>query len=245
MEQISFEDASANKNESASDLFGVCSRYRECSDAKRCLIDDRDYSQSCQYRKNLESGIIYYGKNAVGFSKDEYEEYLNTISGLSDEEHLLFETIVLYMCGTMRNTQMICVYRAQTIDELSRKGLVDISTGNEYLLNRYKAKNIESILDGYPEKAAQWEKDKVKLKETAKKENKKFVLRDEFAKWALKNAQQAVESIGQKYVFVSFSGSKRKYAEEYFHDYKLYDRKSEIPLPKFPLDEEPIFLKNV
>lgn len=46
------------------DHFGCCSQYVECSDANRCLHKDFIRSKSCYYKKNLESGRIFYGKNA-------------------------------------------------------------------------------------------------------------------------------------------------------------------------------------
>ena len=47
--------------------FGCCQRYEQCSDAKECLIKDTDpiFARGCQYRKNLESGRIFYGKNRI------------------------------------------------------------------------------------------------------------------------------------------------------------------------------------
>ena len=43
--------------------FGCCNDFIRCSDARRCLkADDPDYL-GCQYRKNLEAGRIFYGKN--------------------------------------------------------------------------------------------------------------------------------------------------------------------------------------
>ena len=48
--------------ESDDDMFGCCSSYMECSDKKRC-IKDNDFSRNCYYRKNLEMGKIFYGKN--------------------------------------------------------------------------------------------------------------------------------------------------------------------------------------
>ena len=45
------------------DPFGCCEKYIECSDAKKCLHPDKLYSRVCIYRKNLESGRIFYGKN--------------------------------------------------------------------------------------------------------------------------------------------------------------------------------------
>lgn len=43
-----------------SDKFGCCSKYKECSDAKRCLHNNLFYSKACWYRKNLEAGKIFY-----------------------------------------------------------------------------------------------------------------------------------------------------------------------------------------
>ena len=43
-----------------SDKFGCCSKYKECSKAKKCLHDNQFYAKACWYRKNLESGNIFY-----------------------------------------------------------------------------------------------------------------------------------------------------------------------------------------
>lgn len=43
--------------------FGCCSQYEECSDAGRCIHPNRLYSTACAYRRNLENGRIFYGKN--------------------------------------------------------------------------------------------------------------------------------------------------------------------------------------
>ncbi len=42
---------------------GCCGKFRECSDAKRCLKTDKFYARVCHYHKNLEAGKIFYGKN--------------------------------------------------------------------------------------------------------------------------------------------------------------------------------------
>jgi len=44
-------------------VFGCCDRYVECSDAKKCLHKNPMYATACAYRKNLEAGRIFYGKN--------------------------------------------------------------------------------------------------------------------------------------------------------------------------------------
>ena len=43
--------------------FGCCNLFEECSDAKRCIHPNRLYSTACAYRRNLEQGRIFYGKN--------------------------------------------------------------------------------------------------------------------------------------------------------------------------------------
>ncbi|MBR1654366.1 MAG: hypothetical protein IJ690_05410 [Clostridia bacterium] len=45
------------------DTYGCCSRYVECSDTLKCINPDRKLARGCQYRNNLESGKIFYGKN--------------------------------------------------------------------------------------------------------------------------------------------------------------------------------------
>ncbi len=43
--------------------FSCCSRFLECSDKKKCIHPNRLYATGCEYRKNLESGRIFFGKN--------------------------------------------------------------------------------------------------------------------------------------------------------------------------------------
>lgn len=43
--------------------FGCCSRYEQCSDAKKCIHPNPVFALGCAYRANLESGKIFYGKN--------------------------------------------------------------------------------------------------------------------------------------------------------------------------------------
>ncbi len=49
--------------ESKAKTFGCCSRFIQCSDAKKCVHENRLYSMACSYRKNLDAGRIFYGKN--------------------------------------------------------------------------------------------------------------------------------------------------------------------------------------
>lgn len=44
-------------------LFNCCSKYMECSNARECVHEDYFYSDSCVYRRRIESGKIFYGVN--------------------------------------------------------------------------------------------------------------------------------------------------------------------------------------
>lgn len=48
---------------SKASTFGCCSRFNECSDAKKCVHENKLYSKACAYRRNLDAGRIFYGKN--------------------------------------------------------------------------------------------------------------------------------------------------------------------------------------
>lgn len=43
--------------------FGCCSKYIQCSDEKKCLYPDNVDYMGCLYKRNLEKGRIFYGKN--------------------------------------------------------------------------------------------------------------------------------------------------------------------------------------
>lgn len=42
---------------------GCCGKFNECSDNKKCVHENTFYARACYYRKNLEAGRIFYGKN--------------------------------------------------------------------------------------------------------------------------------------------------------------------------------------
>lgn len=50
-------------SEYSGETFGCCSRYLTCSDERKCVHPDRLFSRACSYRKNLENGRVFFGKN--------------------------------------------------------------------------------------------------------------------------------------------------------------------------------------
>lgn len=47
----------------SSSSFGCCARFMACSDAKKCVHPNKLYAKGCKYRRNLDAGRIFYGKN--------------------------------------------------------------------------------------------------------------------------------------------------------------------------------------
>ena len=45
--------------------FGCCNDFIRCSDVHECLHAEDRFYNNCMYRKNLEAGHIFYGKNAT------------------------------------------------------------------------------------------------------------------------------------------------------------------------------------
>jgi len=48
---------------SSAPSFGCCSYFEKCSDARKCVHKNRLYATACAYRRHLEAGEIFYGKN--------------------------------------------------------------------------------------------------------------------------------------------------------------------------------------
>ena len=109
------------------DSFGCCSSYRACSDAKTCIIPDRDYSANCLYRRNLEAGRIFYGKNANGFDQSKYDELYRRVVSLSPDVRSVFDAILIDFIEYHRAARR-CIVRNKYIPELSAVGLFEFRT---------------------------------------------------------------------------------------------------------------------
>ena len=60
---VTSTEAAPKKSGRKMDTFGCCSRYEACSDAMKCIHPDPVFASSCQYRQNLLTGRVFYGKN--------------------------------------------------------------------------------------------------------------------------------------------------------------------------------------
>lgn len=141
-QQTSLFDKKDSRSGSAQEMIGCCSRFRECSDAGECLIKDEEHckklpflreenwprmielSANCAYRKNLESGKIFYGKNQNGFSMDRYKEFRRKIDMLTPGARTAFDNILVDLCEYNRGA-IRCMVRNMYLEELEEIGLFD------------------------------------------------------------------------------------------------------------------------
>lgn len=61
--EVALDTVIVNCLAALSGAFDCCSRYEACSDAKQCVHPDPMVSVGCSYRRNLNQGRIFYGKN--------------------------------------------------------------------------------------------------------------------------------------------------------------------------------------
>lgn len=113
-----------NSNDIAlSDATGCCSRYHECSAAKRCLIPERDYARNCLYRKNLAAGCVFYGSAANGFSSELFGEIQQHMNLLSPKARIILENLLIDFCEYNRSALHVVVRNSVYLDEIAPLGL--------------------------------------------------------------------------------------------------------------------------
>lgn len=127
---------------SAADSIGCCSRYLECAGAGYCLIKDEEHckrlslipkeswpdmielSSRCFYRKNLEAGHIFCGKNANAFNQSKFADLCQRVNALNPDVRSVFDSILIDFSEYHRSAPR-CIVRNKYISELSAVGLFE------------------------------------------------------------------------------------------------------------------------
>lgn len=200
----------------SADDFGCCSRYRQCSAEMRCLIADRPYSERCAYRKHLESGVSYYGKNATDFDADKYERYKSSIASLSDGASAYYRSLLTYFFHTKRGLRLELVYKNSQVRELEKAGVISTSKSHNYVLSHYKNKAILQLFEHDPSLVTQWNAVSKRARSEARKKEETYVIKDVLIPWLKESAPEVLVILDEKYCFASFAPEIRKYAEEYW-----------------------------
>lgn len=239
-----FADTSNNIEQTidGNDLISCCSRYRQCSDERKCVIPETDYAPKCIYRKNLEKGIIYYGKNAHNFSNEIYKQFLSTYDLFDESLKNEFHNIIEYFCHKKRCIQSELWYHSPFLQQLADLGLIVLSSCGEKELGLYNIRFLEkSITDSTLKE--QWKKLKAEHQALAKKNKVKLNIRPILISWLFEHSPDTAGALTSKFRNISLSAPLRNYFFELYYD-KFHINPLEFTA-QLPKKHEANFIKSV
>lgn len=220
------------------DSFGCCSSYRACSDARKCVIADRDYSANCLYRKNLEAGRIFYGKNANHFDQSWYAGLLQRVDSLSPDARSAFDALLIDFKEYHRSAQR-CIVRNKYISELSAVGLFEFrAMGAEFPKLCSHRFFLKPAVMSHPEygpffRQAQAERSRDKQgRKIPKASSKEFLLY-----WLDHDGTVLRDLLAEPYRFAFLPPEHILYAEELYRDTLLADYEDRV-YPPSPFSED-------
>lgn len=224
-----------------SDFITCCSKYRDCSAAMKCLNANKALSDRCTYRKKIESGVSFYGKNAIGFDKDEYTRYKSTVSALSPEAYDCYIRLLQLFWVTRRGSPREVLHRFSLFTELETAGLVVLGSAHDHVLSKYKDKPLLAMISNNPVLQLQWKEIEAQLKQDAVEKKAKFNFKQSFIPWLKAAAPEIISSLDEAYCFISIPAQHKRYAEEFYIGTIGYAH-NDIPSFVFPLETDPVFL---
>lgn len=208
------------------EAFGCCSRFRQCSDAGRCLISEQEYSAGCSYRKNLESGRVFYGKNAVGFVPSEYKAFCDRVDGLSDNARTEYFRILVHFWFSEFSVSSALWDNSPALDLLAKDNLCKLSECSDSFLSLCSDKKLRNILSNHPVYGSLWKE--VPAGDKGEKRTKAFL-----CAWIKRNAAPFLSEYSGRYALLSLNPDSRIYSHEYYYDFlRGNESRYAVALPK-------------
>lgn len=232
---------------SAKDAFGCCSRYSACSDAKACLIPHLEYSNNCIYRKSLEQGHIFYGKNADKYNAAMYQSFVDNYSALSANAAELLRGVLYYAFVKRRGTKLIMLADSPEIPALDRAGFLSQVEHPDKVVKKCSVSAMINACGSLIETANEWAKSQTKPDTWKKRKSIRQelpgvkILRDELSAWIIRFSPEAMQKLSEGISFVELDFSKTLELEEFFKDC-IY--KEGYPFPLDTLENDPRFLNQ-
>jgi len=220
----SFRQAPPTPAPSNSNTFDCCSNYRACSDAKRCVISDRDYSSQCTYRKNLEAGRIFYGKNATAFSPSVYADFLEKYHSLTPDEQIEFQSIVGLFVYWRNCSQEELLFASPGIFRMGELRLLEWDQSPSRLLSIFTTQYIQKHFPDFEAPAGS--------------------SRDKAIEQLVAQNSSLARALTDNMVYVRISFDLRRYYVEFYYDF--IGCESQPPKPRLPLEtDNPDILKKL
>lgn len=199
----------------ATSKVSCCSRYRQCSDAGRCLIAGTDISDDCRYRLKLEAGEIFYGRRAKYFSQPDFDYCLGQFEAMSEAEREAFLSCLYHFCDLCFSTCFTS--RSAALEALAARGLIKLYPFPLEMVRRMNIyKGMYPLLGKIGAKGEwlEWEK-------TVKAEGGGECGRAELcADFLLENYRAEVEMYLSNYCAIDITSTMRlKFADEFYAEY--------------------------
>lgn len=202
--------------------FGCCSRYHQCSDAKACLIPDRAYSKSCIYRKSLEAGTIFYGKNATAYDAKKYQFFLDKYSSLRPADASVLRNFLHYFYVKKNGVQSAMFLDTPEMFSLADSGFFELAVYPAKIVNKCRMSALMDACGDRFSEAVSWAKAKCPPEKWEKRKGRK-IYRDELAHWILKFDPIAVAKLCEGIHFVNIKPDSRLELYEFFFDHIYQD----------------------
>lgn len=221
--QLTFDDFVTEEKKSEPDLqlnaensFSCCGNYRECSARKQCLHSGEPEYDGCIYRQNLESGRIFYGKNAVGFNIDTYNSIKNQFLTLSPtDREQVFRVVYQVVRFLTSSLEFFCKFEQPLHTALNCPGIPETglmySDNANYYLHHLSIVELRKLTKDY-----------------GLSDSVKFSKRDD-AIAAFINNDSLKTAVLENYILINISRDKIKYINELFFDFRS-DYKDIVPL---------------
>ncbi len=217
-EQISMLDANAPDDQpTKDDVMGCCALYRECSDAGHCLRTDPIYSARCTYKRHLDAGRIFYGKNATSFSRDEYAKFCAIVDGLPDGARTEYYKMLVYFWCTFACAENALWDYVPALDVVADAGLCKLSPCEDRFLDLCDFGNDkDGQQHGQLRKMLQADAAYgPTLKASGIKGNAK---KEVLIRWIKTNAMPFLRQFTGGYTLLSLNPAYRAYSYEYYYD---------------------------
>lgn len=209
--------------EPAAESFGCCSRYRACSDAKACLIPDLDYSRGCIYRKNLESGNIFYGKNAIAYRPEVYEDFKKKYDMLSEEEKEALHEVFHYFFIEKTGRYRAMFPENPIFSSLETASFIHLASHPSKIVNKCTIDAMINACGSRIFEANQWAENNCPPEQWAKRKRRRKdldvkIYRTELVEWILKFSPETCTELSKGICFVEIDVEAMRELYELFKD---------------------------
>lgn len=226
------------------DAFGCCDRCRACSDAGACLFPDAGFSASCQYRRVLEGGHVFYGKHADGFRPEVYAAYCERYRALPASQAACLRAVLRDFFVRRRGARsgMFKLADVSACAALSRAGFFRLTSDPAKVLPLCTDAAISAACGDRIAEADEWARARCPAGEWEKRRPRRGGVRaskGELTRWILACGPEIAAVLSRDVYFISLEPDTRRELEEFYLDFLSG---GDTPPPLDDCREDPRFM---